>query len=456
MVVKLVSARPSASVAGDESGSATPHDREGHGRARQRVAQLVRDEAEVLGGLTLELAVALLLILVTALPVPLLRHEASSLRVVLADGDPMLLGELEHGDVQKTVLAHDLADVEAETQALHAVLLGVGADLLGQRHDAGMERGGELARGRAACDRRARPWSAASSGVGFGRRGPALEQLLTIRRQELVESHAYKVGTERRASSLRGRSRSQRFMSRTTRKRASPLIMRSYALGASENGKISFIERTLVCRAEGERVFRVDRGAGVDALDRAASADQRNAGTSIGSRATPMTRSLPLSPSPGMQRAHRLAAGDRRRDDLGAAELAQLRDGVLGLTVEVARGAELAAPGSPCPCRAPARSSVKPILAAYCTARWPRPPMPRTATTSPGPCAAAAKRVVGGDAGAHQRRRVGGAELVGDARQRRRRRDHVFGVAAVEGGAGDLLRDAAEEVAAPHASQVPS
>ena len=71
--------------------------------------------------------------------------------------------------------------------------------------------------------------------------------------------------------------------------------------------------------------------------------------------------------------------------------------------------------------------------------------MPCTATVSPGPRAAVAERVVGRDAGAEQRPRVGGVELLGDARGGDARHDRVLGVAAVEADAGDLRLLAVDE-----------
>ena len=69
--------------------------------------------------------------------------------------------------------------------------------------------------------------------------------------------------------------------------------------------------------------------------------------------------------------------------------------------------------------------------------RWPRPPMPRMATRSPGHRAGVAERVESRHAGIHERRRVDGAEPVGDAGQHRPRRDDVVGIAAVEVDPGD-------------------
>ena len=117
---------------------------------------------------------------------------------------------------------------------------------------------------------------------------------------------------------------------------------------------------------------------------------------------------------------------------LGAAQLGQPRGDVLRPAVDVVPGRpSWRASGSLSLPRAMATVS-KPIRAANCTPRWPRPPMPRTADEVAGPRPAVAQRVEGGDPGAEQRPGLRVAELVRDARQRLRRGDHVLGVAAVE------------------------
>ncbi len=68
-----------------------------------------------------------------------------------------------------------------------------------------------------------------------------------------------------------------------------------------------------------------------------------------------------------------------------------------------------------------------------------------------GPRAGIAQRVEGGDAGAEQRRRRRGIELVGDRGKRVDRRDHVIGIAAVIVDAGDFEIAAGDEIAAPAA-----
>jgi len=75
-----------------------------------------------------------------------------------------------------------------------------------------------------------------------------------------------------------------------------------------------------------------------------------------------------------------LVAGE---DDRGATELLQLRRRILGLAVDVPPRTEPA--GVRLLVLAGAHADrVEAILAAYCTPRWPSPPRPSTATTSPG------------------------------------------------------------------------
>src|SRR4051812_30992198 len=62
--------------------------------------------------------------------------------------------------------------------------------------------------------------------------------------------------------------------------------------------------------------------------------------------------------------------------------------------------------------------------------------------------AAVAQGVEGCDAGAEERRGIDRREGVGKHRDGAGRRDHVLSIAAVEADAGDLLRDAGEEIAA--------
>ena len=78
----------------------------------------------------------------------------------------------------------------------------------------------------------------------------------------------------------------------------------------------------------------------------------------------------------------------------------QLRRGILGLAVDVDRRAQLASERL---LVLPARDAdgVKAHFRGVLYARWPRPPSPSTATTSPGR-AAIAQRVERGEAGAHQ------------------------------------------------------
>jgi hypothetical protein len=62
--------------------------------------------------------------------------------------------------------------------------------------------------------------------------------------------------------------------------------------------------------------------------------------------------------------------------------------------------------------------------------------------------AGVAKGVVGGDAGAEERGGFGGAEVVGDGGDAAGFGDHYFGVAAVDGDAGDYSVETIDDVAA--------
>ena len=75
--------------------------------------------------------------------------------------------------------------------------------------------------------------------------------------------------------------------------------------------------------------------------------------------------------------------------------------------------------------------------------------MPCTATTSPPRAPELRKRVVNCNARAHKRPRFLRRQFIGNRRQRRRRRDHVFGITAIEIDPGDLAIDAHREIAAP-------
>src|SRR5207249_10215391 len=87
-------------------------------------------------------------------------------------------------------------------------------------------------------------------------------------------------------------------VSRTTRKRASPLIIRAYASGARDRGNTSFIDltpvRTLKASVSSESIDVPD---GHPAIERRAPMS-RSGGTSFGSAAAPSTTSLPTTARP--------------------------------------------------------------------------------------------------------------------------------------------------------------
>ena len=76
-------------------------------------------------------------------------------------------------------------------------------------------------------------------------------------------------------------------------------------------------------------------------------------------------------------------------------------------------------------------------MAANCTAQVAEPADPQDGNDIPRPGAAVSEGVEGGDAGAHQGRRLHRGKLRGDGRQRRSGDRQVVGVTAVKGDAGD-------------------
>ena len=144
---------------------------------------------------------------------------------------------------------------------------------------------------------------------------------------------------------------------------------------------------------------------------------------------------------------HGFADGDGGQDGFRAAHLEELGGRILRLAVDVGRGAELfgergfvLAAGDGDGLVAHARGVLHAEMAEAAEAE------DRDEVARAG--AAVAEGVEGGEAGAEDRGGFGGGELGGDLRDRGGGGDHVFGVAAVEGEAGDLLGDAGEEIAA--------
>ena len=88
---------------------------------------------------------------------------------------------------------------------------------------------------------------------------------------------------------------------------------------------------------------------------------------------------------------------------------------------------------------------LNPILAAYWTPRWPRPPKPSTATVSPGSRTAVAESIERRNPGAHQRRGISRGQLPGHARQRFLARNRVIRIAAIGSDARDVSGSLAGE-----------
>jgi hypothetical protein len=70
--------------------------------------------------------------------------------------------------------------------------------------------------------------------------------------------------------------------------------------------------------------------------------------------------------------------------------------------------------------------------------------------------AAVPQRVEGGDARTEQRRRIFGLQVVGHGGERLERRNHVLGIAAVIGDAGNLAVLAGDEIAATAGVAMPA
>src|SRR5262245_38807237 len=135
-------------------------------------------------------------------------------------------------------------------------------------------------------------------------------------------------------------------------------------------------------------------------------------------------------------------------DDLGGAQLRQLRGGVGSLAVDVVRRAEL--PGERLLVLTPGdRSGAEPHPRRVLHAQVAEPAEAEDRDEVARPGAAVAQRVEGRHAGAHQRRGVRRGQLRGHPCEGRRGGDQEVGVAAVERDAGQLRAGlAGEEVAA--------
>src|SRR6266571_251370 len=200
-------------------------------------------------------------------------------------------------------------------------------------------------------------------------------------------------------------------------------------------------------RAEDERLLRVDRRPRVPPLDRAPSGEKQDRGD-LQRGGRPDDHERAVDRQPALHGADRLAAGRRRQDDRGTAELLELRRRTLGLAVDVPRRPE------------PAGVRLL-VLAARDADRVEAHPggilhreMAQPAEAEhghdvPRPRTAVAQRVEGRQAGAHQRRRLDGIETRRHPRHGAGGGDQVLSVTTVVGDAGHLTGHTREEVSAP-------
>ena len=151
------------------------------------------------------------------------------------------------------------------------------------------------------------------------------------------------------------------------------------------------------------------------------------------------------------ERAERLLERDRadggRDRGVGAAEALDRGDRVLLARVDEVLGAERSAALASRASLMSTATTAAPVMRAYWTARWPSPPAPNTATRLEERRAGDLDRLVGGHAGAGQRRGVERVDAVRHAHDVAGVADRVLGEPAVEGVADvHLLR--AERLAA--------
>src|SRR5215469_6625496 len=98
----------------------------------------------------------------------------------------------------------------------------------------------------------------------------------------------------------------------------------------------------------------------------------------------------------------------------------------------------------------------KPMWRAYCTPKWPRPPMPNTATRSPGFAGALRRALKVVSPAQQQRCRVDGRKIVRNGHQAARPGDQHFGVSAVAMNAGEFLIAAVHQLAAAAKFAIPA
>ena len=164
--------------------------------------------------------------------------------------------------------------------------------------------------------------------------------------------------------------------------------------------------------------------------------------------AAPITISAPFVAEAAHHGRHSLAIRYGCQDHFGAAQLAQFRGGVLRLAIDVAHGAQLAGQRLLVfPARD--RHGPEPRSSGVLNAEMAQAAEAKYGDQIARSRAAVAKAVERRHAGAHERRRLHRRQLARHHGHSFGARDHVFGIAAVRGDAGDRGEGlAGEEIAA--------
>ena len=196
-----------------------------------------------------------------------------------------------------------------------------------------------------------------------------------------------------------------------------------------------------------ESVFGVGGGAGGPAADGLTAAEQLEGGDGETGNGTDDDEFAVVAEA-AENRLHGRGIGDRGEDDLGAAEALQFGGRVLGLSVDVVGGAELADERR---LVLPSRdgNGVESHFGGELDAEVPEAPDSLHGDEIAGAGGRVTEGIEGGEAGAHERGCFLGSEGIGDAGESGDMGDDVRGVAAILGEACDaVFGEAAQKVAA--------